>query len=134
MSNEFDLTLYRRRGQVVVWGKNYYNCLKISSCIVVDVVQSLSLSSSLQPHGLQLGRLLSQCLLKLKSTESVMLSNHLILCWPLSFHLQSFPPSESFLKQSTLCIGCFLETDIKTSGDLLRLSLLLKSLIKIAHI
>ena len=44
---------------------------------------------------------------------SVMLSNHLILCWPLSFHLQSLPPSESFLKQSTLCIGCFLETHIK---------------------
>ena len=31
-----------------------------------------------------------------KSTESVMLSNHLILCIPFSFCLQSFPASQSF--------------------------------------
>ena len=105
MSNEFDLTLYRRRGQVVVWGTNYYNCLKISSCIVVDVVQSLSLSSSLQPHGLQLGRLLSQCLLKLKSTESVMLSNHLILCCLFLLLSSIFPNNRVFFKESALCIG-----------------------------
>ena len=105
MSNEFDSTLYRRRGQVVVWGTNYYNCLKISSCIVVDVVQSLSLSSSLQPHGLQLGRLLSQCLLKLKSTESVMLSNHLILCCLFLLLSSIFPNNRVFFKESALCIG-----------------------------
>ena len=35
----------------------------------------------------------SQSLLKLMSTESVMLSNHLILCHPLLLHLQSFPAS-----------------------------------------
>ena len=82
------------------------------------------MSVSLWPHGLHHFRLpcpsISQNLLKFMSTESVMLSYHLILCWPLSFHLQSFPPSESFLKQSTLCIGCFLETCIKTLGDLLQ--------------
>ena len=33
---------------------------------------------------------------KLKSIESVMPSNHLILCLPLSSHLQSFPRSGSF--------------------------------------
>ena len=34
--------------------------------------------------------------LKLMSTESVMPSNHLILCHPLLFRLQSFPASRSF--------------------------------------
>ena len=38
----------------------------------------------------------SQSLLKLMSVESVMPSNHLILCRPLSLCLQSFPPSGSF--------------------------------------
>ena len=35
-------------------------------------------------------------LLKLMSIESVMPSNHLILCCPLSSHLQSFPAKGSF--------------------------------------
>ena len=38
----------------------------------------------------------SQCLLKLIYTESVMPSNHLILCVPFSSRLQSFPASWSF--------------------------------------
>ena len=38
----------------------------------------------------------SQSLLKLISIESVMPSNHLILCCPLLPHLQSFPASGSF--------------------------------------
>ena len=41
---------------------------------------------------------ISQSLLKFMSIESVMLSNHLILCCPFSFCLHSFPASESFLK------------------------------------
>ena len=40
---------------------------------------------------------ISQKLFKLMSIESVMPSNHLILCHPLSSGLQSFPASESFL-------------------------------------
>ena len=40
---------------------------------------------------------ISQKLFKLMSIESVMPSNHLILCHPLSSSLQSFPASESFL-------------------------------------
>ena len=35
-------------------------------------------------------------LLKLMSIEPAMLSNHLVLCWPFSFCLQSFPASGSF--------------------------------------
>ena len=38
----------------------------------------------------------SQSLLKLMSIESMMPSNHLILCHPLSSYLQSFPASGSF--------------------------------------
>ena len=40
----------------------------------------------------------SWSLLKFLSIELVMLSNHLILCCPLSFWLQSFPASGSFPK------------------------------------
>ena len=39
---------------------------------------------------------ISRSLLKLMSIKSVMPSNHLILCCPLSSHLQSFPASGSF--------------------------------------
>ena len=59
------------------------------------------MSSSLQPYGLQHTRLpvsstISQSLLKLMSTESMILSNHLIFCHPLLLPLQSFPASGSF--------------------------------------
>ena len=40
---------------------------------------------------------ISWSLLKLLSFELVMPSNHLILCCPFSFFLQSFPASRSFL-------------------------------------
>ena len=54
------------------------------------------MSSSLQPHGLQLARLPCSSLCPgicwLMSTESVMPSNHLILCHPL-FLLPSISPS-----------------------------------------
>ena len=44
----------------------------------------------------RLSSTLSQSLLKFMSIESVMLSNHLILCHSLSFCLQFFPASGSF--------------------------------------
>ena len=69
-------------------------------------------SSSLWPHELQvlsvhrkrdqtvhqtpLSFTVSWSLLKLMSTESVMLSNHLILCCPRPSHPQFFPASGSF--------------------------------------
>ena len=46
----------------------------------------------------------SQSLRKLISIESVMPSNHLMLCHPLSSCLQSFPASGSFSNESALCI------------------------------
>ena len=46
----------------------------------------------------------SQSLLRLMSFESVMPSNHLILCIPFSSCLQSFPASVSFSSESVLRI------------------------------
>ena len=46
----------------------------------------------------------SWTLLKLMSIESVMPSNHLILCHPISSRLQSFPASGSFSNESVLRI------------------------------
>ena len=56
---------------------------------------------TLQTHGFaacqtSLSFTISQSLLRFMSIESMMLSNHLILCCPLSFCLQSFLVSESF--------------------------------------
>ena len=66
---------------------------------IAIVFQSVSHVQLLATHGWQHTRLpyLSQSpgLLKLMSTESVMLSNHLILCCPFSCP-QSFPASGSF--------------------------------------
>ena len=62
---------------------------------VVSVQFSLSvMSDSLWPHELSISN--SQSLLKLMSVESVMPSNHLTLCCPLSSCLQSFPALGSF--------------------------------------
>ena len=52
------------------------------------------MSDSLQPHGL----------LKLVSTESVMLSNHIILCHPLFLLPSIFPSIRVFFNESALCI------------------------------
>ena len=66
------------------------------------------MSDSLRPHGLQHVRLPcpspTLSLLKLMSIESVMPSNHLILCHPLLL-LPSIPPSiRVFLSESALRI------------------------------
>ena len=47
-------------------------------------------------HQASLFFTISQSLLKFMSIETVMLSNHLILCHPFSFCLQFFPASGSF--------------------------------------
>ena len=46
----------------------------------------------------------SRSLLKLMSIESVMLSNHLILCHPLLLLPLTFPSIRVFSKESVLCI------------------------------
>ena len=64
-------------------------------------------SDSVRPHGLQhaqasLSIINSWSLLKLMSIESVMPSNHLILCRPLLFPPSIFP--RVFSNESVLCI------------------------------
>ena len=94
---------------VVSWLRNGMNCaihilhsteLKNEGVTCV-VVQSLSLVHLLQPHGLQPARLHCFSLSPRVCSnscpvESVMLTNHLILCALFSFCLQSFPASGSF--------------------------------------
>ena len=68
-------------------------------------------SDSLQPHGLQHTRLpcpsftISQSLLKLMSIESVMPSNHLILCHALLLLSSVFPSIRVFFSESALHLG-----------------------------
>ena len=49
---------------------------------------------------------ISRSLLKLMSIESVMPSNHLILCHPLFLLASIFPRIRIFSKESVLCIRC----------------------------
>ena len=68
---------------------------------VVAAVQALSRVSLFAtpwtaPCQASLSSTISQSLLKFMSIELVMPSNHLILCHPFSFSLQSFPTSGSF--------------------------------------
>ena len=66
------------------------------------------MSNSLQPHGLQHARIpspsLSQSLLKLMASESVMPSNHLILCHPLLLLPSMFPNIRVFSNESAFHI------------------------------
>ena len=65
-------------------------------------------SNSLRPHGWQHTRLpcpSPSLLLKLMSTESVMPSNHFVLCHPFLLLLQSFPASGSFLISQLFASG-----------------------------
>ena len=77
------------------------------SCCCCSVAQSYP---TLQPHGLQLSRLpslsftISQSLLKPISIESVMPSNHLILCRPLLLLPSIFPRIRVFSNESVLHI------------------------------
>ena len=66
-------------------------------------------SDSLRPHGLQHARppwsiTSSRSLLKLMSIQSVMPSNHLILCHPLFLLPSIFPSIRVFSNESALCI------------------------------
>ena len=79
-----------------------YWFVKLALSLRLNQVQfSRSLmSNSLQPHGLQHARLLcpspTRSLLRLTPIESVIPSNHLIICHPLLHLLKSFPASGSF--------------------------------------
>ena len=81
----------------------------ISSNIIIIVVQlwshvCLFATPWTAAHQAPLSSPISQNLLKFMSIESVMLSNHLILCRPL-FLLPSISPSMFFSSESAICIS-----------------------------
>ena len=84
--------------EIQYWGLWFSSVL--FSCSVMSV--------SLQPHGLQHQASLfitnSWSLLKLMSIESVMPSNHLILCCPLLLLPSIFPSIRVFSNELVLCI------------------------------
>ena len=78
---------------------------------IINMLFSRSVTSDfLQPHGLQaahqasLSFTISRSLLKLMSVESVMPSNHLILCRPLLLLPSIFPSIGVFSNELALCI------------------------------
>ena len=82
--------------------------MTVSSCLPFQLSRSV-VSNSLQPHGMRHTRLpcpsLSPgSLLKLMSIESMMPSNHLILCCPLLLLPSIFPSIRVFSNESTLHI------------------------------
>ena len=70
----------------------------------VLVLQSLRRVPRLRPHGLQHTFTVSWSLLKFMSIESGMLSNHLILCFPLLLLLSIFLRIRVFSSESALPI------------------------------
>ena len=81
----------------------------VSSYIFVSSVQLLScvllfVTPGTTTHQASLSITNSQSLPKLMSTESVMPSTHLILCYPLLLLPSVFPSIRVFSNESTLCI------------------------------
>ena len=69
-----------------------------------DSVVSDSVTRWIAAHQASLSITNSWSLLKLMSIESVMLSNHLILCPPLLLPPSIFPSNRVFSNESVLCI------------------------------
>ena len=79
--------------------------LQLHICCYCSVAK---LCPTLWPHGLQHARwsfMISQSLLRLISFESVMPSNHLILCYPLLLLPSIFPSIRVFSNESVLHIS-----------------------------
>ena len=73
--------------------------LMLSSSVVVN-----SVSPRTAAHQASLSFTISQSLLKLMSTKSVMPSSHLVLCLPLLLPPSIFPSIRVFSNESVLCI------------------------------
>ena len=90
--------------------RGHEHAIKMSSTITLECQFSCSVvSDSLQhpwtaAHQASLSITNSRSLLKLKSIESVMPSNHLILCHPLLLLSSIFPSIRVFSNESAFCI------------------------------
>ena len=81
----------------------YYASVQFSSVQLHSSVQ-LFVTAWMVAHQASLSITNPQSLLKLMSIESVMLSNHLILCLPLLLLPSTFPSIRVFSNESVLCI------------------------------
>ena len=91
------------------WRSYWHHLNSACSSIAVVVVQSLShvwlfAIPGTAARQASLSFTISQSLLKLTSIESVMPSNHLILCCPLLLLPSIFPNIKVFSNESALCI------------------------------
>ena len=90
----------------ISFSQNQLICLCITSTVVVQLLSHVQLFATPQTaaHQASLSFITSQSLLKFMSIESVMLSNHLILCCPLLLLPSFFPSIRVFSNESALCI------------------------------
>ena len=81
-------------------------CTEYSIAVVVQSLNHVTLFTTPWTAAYQasLSFTISQSLLKIKSIESIMPSNHLILCHPLLSLLSIFPSIRVFSNELTLCI------------------------------
>ena len=94
------------------------------ACTVVQLPNHVWLSASPWSAACQtsLSFTISQSLLKLTSIESVMPSNHLILCHPFSSCPQSFPASGSF-QMSQCCASSGQNIGVSVSASVLPMNI-----------
>ena len=81
---------FKAKDSLWTQNKNVFSSVQSLSCIQLFAIQWTA------AHQASLSITNSRSLPKLVSIESVMSSNHLILCHPFLFCLQSFPASGSF--------------------------------------
>ena len=93
-------------GLYISFSQNQFICLCITSTVVVQLLSHVQLFATPQTaaHQASLSFITSRSLLKFMSIESVMLSNHLILCCPLLLLPSFFPSIRVFSSESVLCI------------------------------
>ena len=83
-----------------------YQLLEFAQAELVQLLRRVQLFATpwATAHQASLSFTVSWCLFKLMSTESVMPSNHLILCRPLLLLLSIFPSIRVLSNESALCI------------------------------
>jgi len=84
---------WRKSLQGEKWGVQSFSCVRLFATLWTAA------------HQPPLSFTISQSLLKFISIESMMSSNHLVLCWPFSSCLQSCPKSGSSLISQLLASG-----------------------------
>ena len=82
-----------------------YSSLCYTLCCSITQSWPLFVTPWTVAHQASLSFTIFQSLLKLMSTESMMPSNHLVLCRPLFYCLQSFPASGSFQMSQLFATG-----------------------------